>query len=341
VPLRLRFWDRKDEIKYLKAYLRGVPNSILFIYGPKSSGKSTLMKQVIKKLSPNREKLLQKYGILYYDFRSKLIRSSQSIIDLFFRIGEGEDPVVKSGVKIDENTKIAIKEGKIEPFELIEERLRESGRKNIIILDELQKLKGIYLEGSSENGRLLDELFNFFVRITKVEHLAHVIVMTSDTFFVEELYSNSSLANCAEYYLVDFFSDDIAKSVLVSERLNEVEASYVVSWCGGVPWFLERVLSKKKVLGIREAIKSLYRMVKGEVLEKLGRLWRGSEALAKKDGEVLVKVVMGSGVDMLLKDRESVERLASAEILFYDPLSGTARPQTRLHERAIKEILGL
>ncbi|MCD6364164.1 MAG: AAA family ATPase [Synergistetes bacterium] len=338
----MRFWDRKDEIKYLKAYLRGFPNSILFIYGPKSSGKSTLMKRVIKKLSPNQEKLLQKYNILYYDFRSKLIRGARTIIDLFFKVvEEKEASAIKAGIEIDENTKVAIKEGKIEPFELIENRLRESGRKNVIVLDELQKLKGIYLEDSSENGRLLDELFNFFVRITKVEHLAHVIVMTSDTFFVEKLYSNSSLANCAEYYLVDFFSDDIAKGVLVSERLNEVEASYVVSWCGGVPWFLERVLSKKKVLGIREAVKSLYRMVKGEVLEKLGRLWRGRETLAKRDGEVLVKVVMGSGVDMLLKDRESVERLASAEILFYDPLSGTARPQTRLHERAIKEILGL
>ncbi|MCD6363040.1 MAG: ATP-binding protein, partial [Synergistetes bacterium] len=38
----MKFWNREKEIKWLKKYLQTEPNAILFIYGPKSSGKSTL-----------------------------------------------------------------------------------------------------------------------------------------------------------------------------------------------------------------------------------------------------------------------------------------------------------
>jgi len=330
----LKFWDRKGEIKFLRAYLRSFPNSILFIYGPKSSGKSTLIMEVIRRLRSNER-------VIYFDFRSKLLRASQSFIDLFFKIGGSEREGLKSAFDIDEKSKKGMSHGEINPFEIMEEQLKRGSGGNVIIVDEVQKLKGLYSDPRFKDGGLMDELLNFFVRITKVEHISHVILMTSDTFFIEELSSRSLLANCAEYYLVDFFSDDIAKEILLSEHLNDVEASYVVSWCGGVPWFLERVLSKRKILGVKEAVKSLYDMVKGEVLKSLGRLWRGKEDLAKKDGEVLVKVVMGGRVDMLLRDRDSVERLASEEVVFYDPIKGLVRPQTRLHDRAIREILGL
>lgn len=330
----MRFWDRKGELRFLRAYLRSLPNSILFIYGPKSSGKSTLVKEALRRMRCKR-------NVLYYDLRSRLLRASKSLVDLLFKIGDRDDGSCAEAILIDETTRLNMDKGRLNPFEVMEEKLRESDRPNIIVIDEIQKFKGVYLDDSGGNGRALDELLNFFVKITKVDHLSHVIVMTSDTLFIEELSSRSYLANCAEYYLVDFFPDDIAKEILLSERLNDVEASYVVSWCGGVPWFLERVLSKRRIFGVREAVKSLYVTIRGEVLDRLGRLWSGNEDFAKRDGEVLVKVVMGGKVDMLLRDRESVMRLAEAEIVFYDPLGGNVRPQTRLHDRAIREVLGL
>lgn len=331
----LRFWDRKGELRFLKAYLRSLPNAILFVYGPKSSGKSTLMKELIRRLikqgSPK--------NILYYDFRGKLLRAYRDFSELLFKAFSFERG--SRFLSLDEATRQGLSAGELNPFEVFEERLRNMGPNNVMVVDEVQKLKSLYFGGPLGDGGVLEELLNFFVRITKVEHLSHVILLTSDTFFIEELCSKSFLANCVEYFLVDFFSNETAKEILLSERMNEAEASYVVSWCGGVPWFLERVIAKSKILGVRESVRELYNMIRGEVLEKLGRLWSGREEVAKKDGEVLVKVVMGGRVDMLLKDRESVEKLASLELLFYDPVSGVVRPQTPLHERAIKEVLGL
>ncbi|KUK13621.1 MAG: ATPase, partial [bacterium 42_11] len=244
----MRFWDRKGELKFLKAYLRSAPNAILFVYGPKSSGKSTLMKELMRKLRG-------KNNIIYYDFRGKLLRAYKSFSDLLFKAVSFEES--PDFFRLDEKVKDALSKGEANPFEVLEERLKRTKVNSVLIMDEVQKLKNLYFHSPIGDGGVLEELLNFFVRITKVEHLSHVVLLTSDTFFIEELCSKSFLANCVEYFLVDFFPNDLAKQILISERLNEAEASYVVSWCGGVPWFLERVISRRKLLGVRESVRSL------------------------------------------------------------------------------------
>ena len=63
------------------------------------------------------------------------------------------------------------------------EEERAKGLRPIIVFDELQNLKKeVYINGDARQRPLVRELFNFFVRITKILHLAHVIVMTSVRF---------------------------------------------------------------------------------------------------------------------------------------------------------------
>ena len=38
--------------------------------------------------------------------------------------------------------------------------------------------------------------------------------MTSDTFFIERVYADSTLKDTSEYYLVDFFDDETALKIL-------------------------------------------------------------------------------------------------------------------------------
>ncbi len=113
-------------------------------------------------------------------------------------------------------------------FEIMENQLSKSkdvekGLKPVIVFDELQKLKEVYMNGG-EQRPLVKELFNFFVRLTKVLHLSHVIVMSSDTFFIEKVYSDSTLKNTSEFYLVDFFDDETAIKILTDEGLDETSA---------------------------------------------------------------------------------------------------------------------
>jgi len=64
--LRMSYWDRERETSDLVKHIDGVPNSILFVYGPKSSGKSTTMMKVIS--DSGKDKVF-----FYYDLRSKFI----------------------------------------------------------------------------------------------------------------------------------------------------------------------------------------------------------------------------------------------------------------------------
>jgi AAA+ ATPase superfamily predicted ATPase len=49
----------------------------------------------------------------------------------------------------------------------------------------------------------VEELFKFFIKLTKVNHLAHVICLTSDSYYIEELYNHAKLKNTSDYYLVE------------------------------------------------------------------------------------------------------------------------------------------
>ena len=94
------------------------------------------------------------------------------------------------------------------PFRVMEAQLEkavENGIRPVIILDEIQTLKDIYMNGER---MLLDELFNFFVSITKETHLAHVILDSSDSFFISELHQNA-----AQHVLGCFLKKDVQKTL--------------------------------------------------------------------------------------------------------------------------------
>lgn len=74
-----KFINRTKELNYLKNWLNREPNSLLFIYGPKSSGKTTLMTQLI-----DNHLDLKKMAINYMNLRGILIYDFNSFLDTFF-----------------------------------------------------------------------------------------------------------------------------------------------------------------------------------------------------------------------------------------------------------------
>jgi len=55
--------DREKEIEYIKSYVNQVPSEILWIYGPKSTGKNTLIEYIIENELTNGLKIFDKYWI--------------------------------------------------------------------------------------------------------------------------------------------------------------------------------------------------------------------------------------------------------------------------------------
>ncbi len=337
----MRFWDREKEVKDLKAHIESEPNSILFVYGPKSSGKSTLLKYVAEILTQENR---NKYLFMWNDLRQRVLSDAQDVLKLFFRkkgwlknMMEMIGSIVKFNpynIEVDPSKLVEILNGEIDPFEEMIRHIGKKaseGKKVTIVFDELQNLKDIYING---DRKFIDRLFNFFVAITKVEHLSHVIVMTSDTFFIEEVYTSSSLKNTSIYYLVDYFDDDTAKKILIEEGLSKDDAEYVVDMAGGVPWVMAEVTSngdpKEKLMEIYDQIKSrLFGYIENKMIN-------GEDE--KITYRVLEKILKGLYPKTPEELRE-VRKLVQAEVLFYEPIKRKIKFQTKLDERAARELL--
>ena len=330
----MKFWNREKEKEWLKRYLQTEPNAILFVYGPKSSGKTTLLMKVVEELPRD------SFIYYWYDLREELISDYDSVIKIFFtpkgwlkELVSAVKPKINLGVfEIEPHVMEEMRRKERKPFTEMRKRLEEErnrGQMPVIVFDELQKLREVYMNGDARQRPLVRELFNFFVRITKVLHLAHVIVMTSDTFFIEQVYTDSTLANTSRFFLVDFFDNDTAKQILISEGLSDEDARYVVEWIGGVPWMIEEVLEGN----LRETIQELFKQAKSKIIESTRR----REDLK----EILRRVAKGENLYYDDEAIEGVRELVDEEILFMDPINGEVRFQTKLDERAAREILGV
>jgi AAA+ ATPase superfamily predicted ATPase len=90
-------------------------------------------------------------------------------------------------------------------FAVMEAKLQEAndrGIKPVIIIDEFQYLKNIIID-KENNLSLVQELFKFFIAMTKVQHLCHIVCLTSDSYYIEELYTDTKLKNTSEYFLME------------------------------------------------------------------------------------------------------------------------------------------
>lgn len=334
----LRFWDRGKEVKDLKVHIESEPNSILFVYGPKSSGKSTLLNEVVEKLP--------KDGFVYYwyDLREKVIVDYKNVLEIFFKekgwlkeFIAAVMPKINIGVfEMEPQNLEKVLSGKLDAFEEMRkelEKVKNRGRQPVIVFDELQRLRCVYINGGR---RVVDALFNFFVRLTKVLHLSHVIVMTSDTFFIEEVYASSSLKNTSIYYLVDYFNDETAKKILIEEGLSEKDADYVVSQIGGVPWMMMEIIKSREP---KATVENFYKNYKSRMREVFGQIYEIDEKLRDECKELLKRMLEGYTPEIDGKDRKCVKLLVEKEVLYYDPINGIARFQTKLDEKAAKELL--
>jgi len=209
------FLIEEKEIKEILSILEGEPNIIYFIYGSINSGKTALINEIINnRLDKDRyvvfyfdlrEIFISKYDDFEAKLRATKIEGFRLIIEVLF--GEYEDDkkpieVIKSllkdfptlfGIPAPKNTleEILKKKTTKNVFRYITNVLMEikkEGKQPVIIIDELQKIGDLKL-----NGFLIYELFNYFVSLTKHEHLSHVFCMSSDSLFIERVYKWSNV----------------------------------------------------------------------------------------------------------------------------------------------------
>jgi len=369
----MKFFNREEEIREILSVIESEPQLIHFIYGPINSGKSTLIREIIKnKLDKS------KYIPFLIDFRQISVGSFEDFIEAMFDVDysskiddikkyvkdfinwilENTDTVSKlismySGVplqipapilKLEEKEERRIKNIYRYLKELFLE-IRAKGKVPVFILDELQMLKDISLNG---NRPLLKSFFQFLVALTKVEHLAHVFCISSDSLFIEHVYSATELEGRAKYILVDDFEKKEAleflsfleKEILKKESfLSQSEKEKIYDLVGGKPVYLVSIINDLKTKALNEVLSYLLQNEKQKIKYFLEDIEEKDIKLYKKVIDVFKLFQAKLEIPDSLVKKSLKEFLVSKNILFLDPVRGVLKPQSRLTWHAINKAL--
>ncbi len=127
------FINRKAEQKYLMDYFQNAPTSILFVYWPKSTWKTTLIEKVYKKLPK------EDYAINYLDMRRIL---TDDFMPYFLNLKKPE-------YEKDKNNVLSILKDKLQ-------KVKNKWKKSIIIIDEICYLENIYFDEDKKHYLLIN-----------------------------------------------------------------------------------------------------------------------------------------------------------------------------------------
>jgi hypothetical protein len=344
------FINREKELAFLKGWLNERPESILFLHGPRSSGKTTLLYKSLDQIQKE-----QQLEVKFMDLRETFTNVYEDFLKTFFRVetrGEKKEELASNinigFFKITASVEKKILEKRADPFKVMEAefiKLTGSGIKPVLVIDELQALDKIYLDNDKER-QLITALFNFFVAMTKQSHLAHIIIASSDGYFLSTVHTDSKLKKTSVFYKVDYLlKGDVMEWLLNLEKYSKIkdytltaeDAEKIWETVGGSMWEIQHLLTE------------LFDNPIDEVLALYKKKMRGIIAhycqFDTKKKQVL-RVVNEKGIvnDEDFKNfpieavelKELLRDMVSNNILYFDPTEAVYYPQGKSYEWGIR-----
>ncbi|RLG28057.1 ATP-binding protein, partial [Methanosarcinales archaeon] len=320
---RIEFHNRVEEMEEITRLLGTEPTLITFIYGPINSGKTELINNLIKNLPENQK-------VFYINLRGRFVSNYDEFIKVLFdvehearygRIQEFLKPIVNvlpgsyHGIPIPKDMFLKLFEEKDveDAFVYIETVLRafyKDGYHPVLVLDELQVIGDLKVD-----DLLIYKLFNFFVRLTKELHLAHVFVASSDSLFIERIYSEAMLDGRCRYLLVDDFDRETTSAFLDGHGFTDDEKTVAWHYCGGKPICLVELLNTEE--DRKGKAEEMLKIRKGQIEEIVYSL----EARNKKMFDAVMRMLSEFAVEERVAYKylsDEIKFLVGKNIIFAD-----------------------
>ncbi|PXF60225.1 MAG: ATP-binding protein [Candidatus Methanogaster sp.] len=340
----IEFHDREKEMKEIRAILDSRPTLITFVYGPINSGKTELINNLMESL-PETQK------VFYINLRGRFISNYDEFIKVLFdvehearygRIKEFLKPIVNvlpesyHGIPIPKDMFLTLfKEKDVEDaFVYIETVLRafcEGDHAPVLVIDELQVIGDLKVD-----DLLIYKLFNFFIRLTKELHLCHVFAVTSDSLFIENVYSEAMLEGRCRYLRVDDFDEATTATFLEGHGFTDDEKAVAWNCCGGKPICLVELVNTEE--DRKGKAEEMLKIRKGQIEEIVYSL----EARDKEMFDAVMKMLS----EFIGKERvgykyisDEIKFLVGKNIIFADSVNKELRAQSKLNLLAVREVM--
>jgi AAA+ ATPase superfamily predicted ATPase len=340
------FINREKELTFLKGRLNERPESILFVHGPKSSGKTTLLYKFLEQMQGE-----QKLDVKFMDLRETFTNVYEDFIKAFFRVetkGEKKEKLASNinigFFKIDASVEKKILGKRADPFKVMKAELLDLTRKGIkpvLIIDELQALDKVYLNNDKER-QLITALFNFFVAMTKQSHLAHIMIASSDGYFLNTIYNDSKLKKCSDFYKVDYLpKEDVMEWLLNLERyskikdytLSQEDAEKIWDVVAGSMWEIQHILSQLFEHPLDDVLADYKQKMLGMITYYIVQKER------KKREKIFSHFIANDNLwarDTNEKDAELLRDMVTNNILYFDPTQAVYYPQGKSYQWGIR-----
>ncbi len=344
------FVDREEEIEFFVDWFNDVPQRVLFVYGPKSSGKTTVIEYVIeKKLLPEKEWWQKsKYWVKYLNLREALIASYNSFLDTFFIADEGDDVEREArvgvnliGLKAEVLERVKKKQENLFKIFIKEiKKIADNGKRPILIIDEIQKLRDIYIQNGNGERELLKEFLNFCIRLTKETHLSHVVILTSNTVFIERIYNDAKMKLTSEFMKIGHLTKEKVEEWLFKEGVKSEDIELVWEYLGGaIPLILKMFSKLRKGKDLKEFLEREKWLAYTEINEFLAGFDDEDIKFFIKVSEEIVKNGYFNIEGIKESERKFLQKWAEKEILFYDPLELKVTGNSRIYEKGLELLL--
>ena len=337
------FINREKEIEFFLNYFKQNPKRVLWVYGPKSSGKTTLIEYIVENhLLDN-----PSYNVKYINFRGKMVANYENFIDAFVK---PKDPFFKDMsitfnlhfIKIDTKVYKKIKRKELDFFEAIENSFLNSSKnkKNILIIDEIQTLEDIYMNGGK---LLLNEFLNFCIRLTKETHLSHVLILTSNTIFLNQIYNNAKMKATSSFKLIDHLNYKDIEEWLIKKDLgfSKEDIELIYEYLGGSVAYIKKMIDERgEYNSLKEQLEEMAEIAKNEI-----KLFFEQKKLTKEEREkflfVATEIVKNDFFD---NDKyegylDIISKFCEIEILFFDPIKNITKANSRIYVKAFERIV--
>ena len=335
------FINRDEEIKFFLNYFKTNPKRVLWVYGPKSTGKTTLIEYILENELNNKE-----YNIKYINFRGLLIGNFDNFIDSFLEEKDDETQTELNRnynlfglFKLEAKTLKKIKENKKNLFNYLIEEFQKEKRKNIFVIDEIQSLQDIYINGDK---RLLSEFLNFCIRLTKETHLSHIVILTSNTIFLNEIYNNAKMKVTSSFKLINHLSyKEIETWLTTNYQFSIINSQLIYEYFGGSVAHIKKLIDEyEEYNSLEEYLKEMVEIAKNEI-----KLFFEQQKISKEEREKFLFVAKKIVEDekFINGDYEGylevVSKFAEVEILFFDPLKNITTANSKIYIKAFEQLV--